>query len=72
MDRQTHIEYCLGIELKNETLYAIVSQNDAYPILVESSLIDLHRRVFQTGYCHQRLISNHGIISSPSAQKVPV
>jgi hypothetical protein len=39
--KTNHIEYCLGIELKNETLYAIVSQNDADPILVESSLIDL-------------------------------
>lgn len=35
------IEYCLGIELKNETLYAIVSQNDKDPILVEAPLIDI-------------------------------
>jgi len=39
--KTNHIEYCLGIELKNETLYAIVSQNDANPILVEAPLIDL-------------------------------
>lgn len=39
--KTNHIEYCLGIELKNESLYAIVSQNDANPILVEAPLIDL-------------------------------
>jgi hypothetical protein len=39
--KTNHIEYCLGIELKNETLYAIVSQNDANPFLIEAPLIDL-------------------------------
>lgn len=36
-----HIEYCLGIEIRNETLVAIVSQNDATPILVSALLSDL-------------------------------
>ena len=39
--KTNHIEYCLGIELRNETLYAIVSQNDADPILVTLSIADL-------------------------------
>jgi len=39
--KTNHIEYCLGIELRNETLCAIVSQNDADPILVTIPLAEL-------------------------------
>jgi hypothetical protein len=38
----------------------------------KGSVGELHRRVFQTGVSRQRVISNHGTFSSPSAQKVPV
>ena len=33
--KNNHIEYCLGIEIKNGILYAFVSQNDRDPIIVE-------------------------------------
>lgn len=36
-----HIEYCLGIEISDGTLTAIVSQNDCNPILVKALLSDL-------------------------------
>ena len=39
--KTNHIEYCLGIDLRDETLYAIVSQNDANPILVTMLIADL-------------------------------
>lgn len=39
--KTNHIEYCLGIEMRDETLIAIVSQNDANPILVTIQLSDL-------------------------------
>ena len=39
--KTNHIEYCLGIEIRNETLLSIVSQNDANPILVTTLLSDL-------------------------------
>jgi len=39
--KTNHIEYCLGIELRNETLCAIVSQNDTDPILVTIPLAEL-------------------------------
>jgi len=39
--KTNHIEYCLGIELRNEMLCAIVSQNDADPILVTIPIADL-------------------------------
>jgi hypothetical protein len=32
---ENQIEYCLGIELRDETLFAFVSQNDADPVVVE-------------------------------------
>lgn len=38
--RTNHIEYCLGIDIQGEILTAIVSQNDANPILVKASLGD--------------------------------
>jgi hypothetical protein len=33
--KNNHIEYCLGIEIKDGILYAFVSQNDRDPIIVE-------------------------------------
>jgi glycosyltransferase involved in cell wall biosynthesis len=39
--KTNHIEYCLGIEIRDSTLFAIVSQNDANPILVEIAMDDL-------------------------------
>jgi hypothetical protein len=35
---KNQIEYCLGIELRDETLFAFVSQNDADPVVVEIPL----------------------------------
>jgi hypothetical protein len=32
---ENQIEYCLGIELRDDTLFAFVSQNDADPVVVE-------------------------------------
>jgi hypothetical protein len=39
--KRNHIEYCLGIEIKNGSLYAFVSQNDRDPILVEIDISKL-------------------------------
>ena len=39
--KTNHIEYCLGIEMRNDTLIAIVSQNDANPVLCTIQLSDL-------------------------------
>jgi len=39
--RTNHIEYCLGIDIQDETLTAIVSQNDSSPIVCTSLLSDL-------------------------------
>ena len=39
--KTNHIEYCLGMEIRNETLCAIVSQNDSNPILVTIQIADL-------------------------------
>jgi hypothetical protein len=39
--RTNHIEYCLGIDIQNDILTAIVSQNDANPMLVKAHLNDL-------------------------------
>ena len=36
--KNNYIEYCLGIEIRNNTLYAFVSQNDRDPILVEINI----------------------------------
>jgi hypothetical protein len=38
--KRNHIEYCLGIEIKNDILYAIFSENDSNPSLVEIILSD--------------------------------
>jgi hypothetical protein len=42
-----HIEYCLGIEIRDNKLFAIVSQNDADPILVTIDWSNLKFRPIQ-------------------------
>jgi len=39
--KRNHIEYTLGISIKNGTLYSIVSQNDCNPIIVKIYMKDL-------------------------------
>jgi len=39
--RTNHIEYCLSIDIQDDVLTAIVSQNDTNPILVKANLSDL-------------------------------
>jgi tetratricopeptide (TPR) repeat protein len=36
-----HIEYCLGIDIKDNQLYTIVSQNDMNPVLIQIDMADL-------------------------------